>query len=116
MVPFEYDMCIFRKLTNCISPEPNNPQDELLMACIRQVNLDTFWSRATGTVNGQRDKLVLAIKLLALVGLKGQCTHEGPLPFFNHCGYKAAIDMLLYLKRPGKTSLEYLEFLTRFKK
>ena len=104
MVPFECDTCIFRKLTSRIFPEKRNPQDQLLLACIRRMNLDAFWSRATGTVNGQRDKLALAIKLSGLVGLKGPCKHEGPLPDFDHCGYEAAIDMLLYSKRPVKSS------------
>jgi hypothetical protein len=43
MVPFECDLCIFRKLKRR-SPDLTNPGDDLLLACIRQINLDAFWS------------------------------------------------------------------------
>jgi hypothetical protein len=41
MVPFECDLCIFRKLQNT-SPDSAQPDDRLLMACIRRMNLDAF--------------------------------------------------------------------------
>ena len=43
MVPFECDLCVFRKLRNR-SPNPSSPPDKLLTACIQRVTLDAFWS------------------------------------------------------------------------
>lgn len=44
MVPFECDTCIFWKLRN-VAPNPIDClKDKLLLACIRRVNLDAFWS------------------------------------------------------------------------
>jgi hypothetical protein len=53
LVPFECDLCIFRKLRKH-SPDVNREQDKLLLACIRRVTLDAFWSRASSMVNGNK--------------------------------------------------------------
>ncbi len=109
MVPFECDLCIFRKLSGR-SPRSQEPVDDLLLGCIRRINLDAFWSSATSTVHGNRDKLAMGIKPSSLVGLEGPYTHQGPLPGHDHCGYEVAIQMLLYSKRSGnhcKTHLQY---------
>jgi hypothetical protein len=111
MVPFECDLCIFRKLTGRGS-RAGDPIDALLEGCIRRMNLDAFWSSAASTVNGNRDKLVVGIRLSRLVGLDGPYIHEGPLPSHDHCGYEVAIQMLLYSKRPGKHSKTHLQFET----
>jgi hypothetical protein len=55
MVPFECDLCVFRKLKRR-SPDLTNPGDDLLIACIRQRNLDAFWSRSKYTVRGNHKK------------------------------------------------------------
>jgi hypothetical protein len=54
LVPFECDLCIFRKL-RMYDPMPAFEHDKLLLACIRRITLDAFWSRATSTVLGNRD-------------------------------------------------------------
>jgi hypothetical protein len=100
MIPFECDICIYRKL-NGRSPRESNPVDDLLLGCIRRANLDAFWSSAAATVNGNRDKLVVGIRLSKLVGLEGPYLHEGPLPDHDHCGCKVAIQMLLYSSQKG---------------
>ena len=41
LIPFEYGICIFRKL-RVSTPVPKAPQDELLRACIQRMNLDAF--------------------------------------------------------------------------
>ena len=61
LVPFECDTCIFRKLRN--DPNPWSEADILLMATIRGAHLDTFWSRAPDTVNGNQLKIIQALKL-----------------------------------------------------
>jgi hypothetical protein len=109
LVPFECDLCIFRKLKGR-SPVLPDPIDELLLGCIRRMTLDVFWSSATPTVQGNRDKLAMGIKLSELVGLKGPFIHQGPLPDHDHCGYEVAIEMLLYSKREGKHSKDHLQF------
>jgi hypothetical protein len=111
MVPFECDLCIFRKLKGH-SPREGDPVAGLLLGCIRRMNLDAFWSSASSTVNGNRDKLALGIRLSRMIGLDGPLVHDGPLPSFDHCGYEVAAQMLLYSKRPGKHSKSHLQFET----
>jgi hypothetical protein len=41
MVPFECNLCIFRKLRKK-DPLARDPQDDLLLACVRCMNLDAF--------------------------------------------------------------------------
>jgi hypothetical protein len=43
MAPFECDLCVFRKLRK-LDPIPRDPEDNLLLGCIRRMNLDAFWS------------------------------------------------------------------------
>jgi hypothetical protein len=109
MCPFECDLCIFRKLQGR-SPEAGNPMDNLLLGTIRRMNLDAFWCTATATVQGNKDKLDLGIRLSGLVGLEGPYIHEGPFPDYDHCGYEAAVQILLYSKRKGRTTKSHLQF------
>ena len=109
MVPFECDLCIFRKLHGR-SPESKDSMDNLLLGTIRRMNLDAFWSSATATVDGNKDKLDLGLRLSGLVGLKGPYIHEGPLPDYDHCGYEVAAQILLYSKRKGRTNKGHLQF------
>jgi hypothetical protein len=89
MVPFECDLCIFRKLGK-MDPLSRDPQDNILLACVRRMNLDAFWSRARDNVHGNRDKLADKLALSRLVGLQGPCIHDGPYPGYDHCGYEAS--------------------------
>jgi hypothetical protein len=95
LVPFECDLCIFRKLKSR-NPLPGNQQDTLLMACLRRANLDAFWSRAKSTVLTNRDKVAFAIRMSAAGGLLGPYESDGPLPEEDHCGYEVAFEMLLH--------------------
>ena len=109
MTPFQCDLCIFRKLRKK-DPLPKDPLDDLLLACVRRMNLDTFWSRAPDTVRGNKDKLADMLSLSQLIGLRGPCVHDGPYPDYDHCGYKVAIDMLLMSRRKGRNSKTHLQF------
>ena len=111
MVPFECDLCIFRKLRGR-SPQARDSVDALLLGCIRRINLDAFWSSATSTVNGNRDKLVMGLRLSRLVGLDGPYIHQGPLPNHDHWGYEVAVQMLLYSKKAGRNSDTHMQFET----
>jgi hypothetical protein len=111
LVPFECDLCIFRKLKRR-NPLPANPQDDLMLACIRRANLDSFWSRAKSTVLANRDKVAFGIKMSATMGLLGPYKSNGSLPEDNHCGYEVAFEMLLHSQRPGSYSESYTPFET----
>ena len=100
LVPFECDLCVFRKLRQ-ENPVSSNPQDDLLLACIRRMNLDAFWSRSSSTIRGNRDKVRQMLSFSDIVGLNGPFRHEGPFPNFDHCGYEVAICMLLYSTNTG---------------
>jgi len=60
------------------------------------MHLDSFWSRATGTIRGNRDKT------RHYVDLSSHSVHDGPFLGFDHCGYEVAIAMLLYSTNAGK--------------
>jgi hypothetical protein len=62
MVPFECDLCIFCKLKKR-SPDFTNPVDNLLLACIRRINLDAFWSRSKYTVKGNKEKIATTLEM-----------------------------------------------------
>jgi hypothetical protein len=109
LVPFECDLCIFRKLRKS-SPDLSSETDKLLLGCIRRMNLDAFWSRSSDTISGHRGKLEHSLKLSKLVGLKGPYQHDGPMPSYDHCGYEVAIQMLLNSKNPGKYSKDYCQW------
>jgi hypothetical protein len=75
LIPFECDLCIFRKLKSRYLI-PSNSQD-LLLACILQMNLDAFWSRAKAMVLGNQDKMAFGLRMLGLVGLLGPYESDG---------------------------------------
>jgi hypothetical protein len=110
LVPFECDLCIFRKLAKMPNPDPRNPEHKLLMSCIQRMTLDAFWSRSTATVNGQRGKLKQGLVLSLLVGLDGPYSNDGPYPAFDHVGYEVAIQMLLMSRQKGIHSPTHLQF------
>ena len=109
LIPFECDYCIFLKLRGN-HPDPSNPKDELLMACIRRMNLDAFWSREKKTVEMNADRAERQIYLSELVGLKGPFIQEDHLPDFDHCAYEVAIEILLYSRQPGRHNKAYTQF------
>jgi hypothetical protein len=102
-------MHIFRKLKRR-SPDISDPGDQLLIACIRRINLDSFWSRSKYTVKGNKEKIGTSLEMSSLVGLDGPYVVDGPLPDFDHCGYEVAVDTVLYSRRPGQHSKEYTQF------
>jgi hypothetical protein len=109
LVPFECDLCIFRKLRGH-TPDPLAPEDTLLMACLRRINLDAFWSRAAATVRGNKDKLAEGLQMLAAAGLSGPYKTDGPLPEFDHCGYEVAVQMVLESRKKGLYCIDRLQF------
>jgi hypothetical protein len=65
LTPFQCDLCIFRNLKHRSQGEG----DPLLMACIRQVNLDALWGRESATVDSTLHVAKQMIKVLQQVGV-----------------------------------------------
>jgi hypothetical protein len=101
--------CAFSGNCKRLLQDSAQPDDRLLMACIRRLNLDAFWSRASPTVHGNRDQLIFGIKMSTVVGLHGPNLHDGPMPSYDHCGYKVAIQMLLHSRHPGRYSKDHVQ-------
>jgi hypothetical protein len=101
LVPFECDLCIFRKLRS-YGPLLTSEQDQLLLACIQRITLDAFWSRAKSTVLANQDKIRQCLALSQLVGLDGPYVSHGVMPATDTFGYEVRIETVLALRRPGK--------------
>ena len=110
LVTFQCDLCIFRKLRRQECPIQGNPVDANLLACIRRVNLDAFWSRASSTVAAQRRLIERSLDLTNQLGLDPLFPNQGPLPQGDHCGYTVAIQMVYASISSGRYSESHLEF------
>ena len=99
-VPFQCNLCIFRRITN-ENPKPTSATNTLLLQYIRRANLDSFWSRATSTIRNDLGNVTRSIALLARVGLTGPYVDPGPSPSYDACGYQAAIALLLDSQQKG---------------
>ena len=75
MVPFECDLCVFRLVTTR-NPNLHNARDCLLLAVIRRCILDSFWSRATSTMESN------ARRMRKLIQVGYEDLGMGP-PFFE---------------------------------
>jgi hypothetical protein len=96
--PFQCDLCVFRNLKG----RNPGPHDALLMACIRQANLDACWGRESATVSSTLRATRHTISLLGPVGLDPPFPALGPFPVADTCGYTIAIAMLLKSRQPGR--------------
>jgi hypothetical protein len=112
MTHFECDICIFRKLWDRDFLDHSRPSDKLLLACIRQVNLDAFWSSAKNTVTSNRGVIDKGLRLSARMGNKGPYLDPGPFPMHDHCGYEVALQMVLDSTGEGLYSKDYKQFNT----
>jgi hypothetical protein len=61
-------------------------------------------------VRGNKEKILTTLEMSQLVGLDGPFLVNGPLPDFDHCGYEAVIDTVMYSRHPGWHSKEYMQF------
>jgi hypothetical protein len=109
LVPFECDLCVFRKLRRH-KPSSASEHDQLLLACIRGVALDAFWSRATSTLLANRDKVKQGLVLCKLVGLDGPYVHVGTMSTSDKFGYEVAIQTVLASRRPGKYAQDHTQW------
>jgi len=109
MIPFECDICIYVKLKKH-KPNLENPKDKLLLACIRRMNLDAFWSRTSSTVLGNASRVNRQIELSKLVGLDSPFKQKSDLPLDDHCGYEVAIQILLASRKSGRYNKTYTQY------
>ena len=112
LVPFECDICIFTTLYRRLpQPAAVEPKDALALACIRRINLDAFWSRASSTVKSTAALARTGRRLSASVGLdNGPYSQPGPLPNGDNCGYQVAIQMVQALLEEGRHSKAYKQW------
>ena len=109
LVTFQCDLCVFRKLRR-VNPSPSSAIDLNLLSCIRRINLDAFWSRATSTVNAQRRLVEKSLAISQQLGLDPLFPNQGPIPDGDYCGYTVAIQMVYSSLSQGRYSESHLEF------
>ena len=61
--------------------------------------LESGWG---STVNGQATLVQKGMALSKVVGMEPPYLEPGPLPTFDHCGYRVAIQLLLKSREAGK--------------
>jgi hypothetical protein len=110
MISFECDLCIFRTLRDQSAPDLTNSIDSLLMLSIRRMNLDALWSRATSTVEGNAGMVARGLRHSKLLGLTGPYLSTGPLPYYDHCGYEVALQLLTDSRERGSYQLTHKQF------
>ena len=103
LVSFECDICVFSKVYQRL-PDIDNDNDKFVMACIRRVNLDAFWSRARSTVSSNTVRFREMVRLSNKLGFEPPYYDPGPLPGYDHCGYRVAILMVAKSLQAGKYS------------
>ena len=69
-----------------------------------------MWSSATLTVRGNKGRLAESLRMSRLVGLQGGYEHVGPLPYYDHCGYETAIQIVLLSRQKGRNSNNYMQY------
>ena len=111
MTSFECDRCVFVKLKGRI-PAIDAPKDKLLIGAIRYVNLDAFWSRESSMAQWNLASVRKITHTSASADLSGSFKPYGPMPLFNHCEYKIAVDMVLASRFAGRHSKGYSQFNT----
>lgn len=100
VTPFQCDLCIFRILTGR-DPRKDGTND-LLLACIRQANLDALWGWEPSTVYQNSRLIIQSLRLYELVRLKPNYPHLGPFPLEDVQAFGTAVIMLLKSIEPGK--------------
>ena len=109
LVPFECDLCIFRKL-RAQDPDLTSHTDTLLLAVIRRANLDAFWSSASSTVASRRSRIKASQRFSERLGLSGPYSQIQSLPNYDHCGYEVACQILLHSLNPGRNNHNHVQW------
>ena len=99
MCCFQCKRCQFRNLKGR-SPR-GEIIDQALVSLIRRANLDAFWSRTPGTLQGHRGEVRKQLRYGQTFGLD-MFPPLGPRPLGDDNGMKQAIGLILRSKEPGK--------------
>ena len=103
LVSFECDTCIFAKVYQRL-PDRVGEDDKFVLGCIRRINLDAFWSRARSTVLSNTSRFREMVNMSLRLGFEPPYGDPGPLPGFDHCGYRVAILMVAKSLQSGRYS------------
>jgi hypothetical protein len=109
LVCFECDFCVFGKLKSRL-PMADSSEDDFLMACIRRVILDAFWSRARSTVNANTSRAREMVRMSHDLGFNPPFEEPGPLPSHDHVGYRLAILMVAKSVKSGRHSETHVQW------
>ena len=107
--PFQCDNCWFVNLTKRPSNETFEA-DAQLLAYIRRVNLDVFWSKEPSTVGNTLRSLEKGKGVSSELGLPPVKLEMGPWPVADTCGFQIAIEILKSSQRPGRNVSTYTQF------
>ena len=101
MTPFQCVNCHFMNLKKRL-PIEGHSGDRLLEICIRRATLDSFWSRAKGTVKNNQRELRKFMENMELLGIDEEALPErGPYPTNDVWGMRVACGFLLRSLDPG---------------
>jgi hypothetical protein len=98
--PFECDGCCFYRLRG-EAPRSDRMQDKDLLAHIRRANLDAFWSRRPGTVQGLVRLFVEQVEIGERFGFD-MFEPPGHFSIGYRSGMKAAIGVLVRSQKSGR--------------
>ena len=108
-VPFQCNLCVFRRITDR-DPRPTSATNVLLLHYIRIANLDSFWSRAPRTIPNDLGHIKRSIQNKARVGLPRPYYDPGPAPPHDACGYEADIALLMDSQEKGTYHVDHKEW------
>ena len=108
IAPFQCDKCWFINLFDR-APIADSVADTYHLRLIRRANLDLFWSRRAGTVNGTRLSLREIIRRSKTHGTRVPLAQMTPWPLGDDQGMGLAIVMLEKSLKPGR-NVDYTQF------
>jgi hypothetical protein len=91
-------------------PKKHSHADDLLLALIRRVNLDMFWSREKSTISSTLSNFKNVVELSSSLGLKMTAPAQGPWDLGDEQGFGTAIIMLRKSMEKGRNADDYQQF------
>jgi hypothetical protein len=99
--PFQCDICVFRNVQGR-NPMVGVLQDDLVLCCIRRINLDAVWGMEPSTVAATLRSAKTMLRIWLSVGITPSFPPLGPHPVEDSFGYGVAIAMVLKSLDPGR--------------
>ena len=107
--PFQCEFCWFVNI-NKVESNDWYTSDVRVLAYMRQVNLDMFWSRETSTVANTLSTLKRAKHCSEEIGMQPLNLQVGPWPIADNCSFQVAIEMIKHSQGKGRKSSKYIQF------